>query len=250
MKKKILSGFCANGQHEGTKPSGKSGMPFPVCTCWTTCDCDCHTRITEMYESLGLPREEAMQNPEYSAYAKTQRDKFVMPDPVIVALDGLSNVGGGILPPVPEDAPTVPENGTLDPLGEPAPAPVVPRFAPTPTGRRARGQLEYDVLTVCIEYSNEEYDWELCTPKLVSERIGKKYAIEPPSTGAIDAVWNRWEALEFAVRDHKPSRFVRFRMTASVEVLERIKSEKKRAKKRQIAEQRRGIPRPPVRSKR
>jgi hypothetical protein len=245
VKKKLISGWCANGQHEGTKPRGKrSGLPFPVCTCWETCNCDCHTRITDMYLSLNLPREEAMQNPEYSEWVRADNARFVLPDPVYAHIPNHFNPDGVSVPLGDEEPSTGQQDSVLDALAGHTIARSEPRFAPTPTGRRARGQLEYDVLTVCIEYANEEYDWELCTPKLVSERIGKKYAIEPPSTGAIDAVWNRWEALEFAVRDHKPSRFVRFRMTASVEVLERIKAEKKRAKKRTIAEQRRGIPRP------
>src|SRR6478752_3298395 len=101
-KRTLVSGFCANGNHEGTKPRGKrSGMPFPICTCWTTCTCDCHVKITDMYASLGLPREEAMQNPEYAAWAAAERAKFVMPDPVLARYDGLSSPGDPI--PHPDD---------------------------------------------------------------------------------------------------------------------------------------------------
>jgi hypothetical protein len=246
-KKKLISGFCANGHHEGTKPkSKKTGLPFPICTCWTTCTCDCHEKVTAMYESLGLPREEAMQNPEYSEWARAERSRFVMPDPVYARIPVHSNIDGVMVHPSNEDPHTGQQDSVLGTLADAAPMPVAPSFGPTPTGRRARGQLEADVLKVCQEFSDGVYEWELCTPKLVSETIGKMYAVEPPSTGAIDAVWNRWEALEFAKRDRKPSHFVGFIGESSFIYLQSLKVQKKRAKKRQIAEQRRGIPRPPA----
>lgn len=244
-KKSLISGFCANGWHEGTKPKSKKGQPFAICKCWQTCTCECHSKITDMYESLGLPREEAMQNPEYLEVVRAERAQFVMPDPVLARYDGLSNDGGGFPHDGDEEPATGLEPGTLGTLDDTPPVPVAPRFAPTPTGRRARGQLEADVLKVCQEFVDEVYDWEICTPKLVAEQIGKRYTIEPPSTGAVDAVWNRWETLEFAKRDHKPSRFVGFTGESSFVHLESIKLAKKRAKKRGIAEQRRGIPRVP-----
>jgi hypothetical protein len=203
-----------------------------------------------MYTSLGLPREEAMQNPEYSEWARAERAKFVMPDPVIGVLPVHSNIDGGMVHPDHEGPYTGQVDGVLDALGDAAPAPALPSFGPTPTGRRARGQLEVDVLKVCQDFVDNVYEWELCTPKLVSETIGKMYAVEPPSTGAIDAVWNRWEALDFAKRDHKPSHFVGFTGDSTFVHLQTLKVSKKRAKKRMVAEQRRGIPRPPVRSKR
>lgn len=250
MKKKLISGFCANGFHEGTKPRGpKSGMPMAICTVWETCSCDCHVKITEMYESLNLPREEAMQNPEYVEWARAERAKFVMPDPVSSRFDGLSSIDGPIPHDDDEEAATGLGTGTLGTLPTRAPVPVVPRFAPTPTGRRARGQLEADVLKVCQDFYHNVFEWEFCTPKLVAEEIGRRHAIEPPSTGAIDAVWDRWLALGFAYRERKPSRFTGFVGSSDFSYLEGLKVQKKRAKKRQVAEQRRGIPRP-VRSKR
>jgi hypothetical protein len=252
VKKVLISGFCANGWHEGTKPKSKStGQPFAICTVWTTCTCHCHEQITDMYKSLGLPREEAMQNPEYSEWVKAEREKFVMPDPVLARFNGLFIPGGGILPLDDEDPVTGLEPATLGTLPEATPAPVVPAFAPTPTGRRARGQLEADVLKVCQDFVHNVFDWEICTPKLVAEEIGHRYAIEPPSTGAIDAVWNRWQELGFAWRDRKPSRFSGFVGPSEYTYLEGLKVSKKRQARRQIAEQRRGIPRPPKsRSKR
>jgi hypothetical protein len=243
VKKKILSGFCANGLHEATQPK-RGGQPMAICTCWETCGCQCHEKITSIYTSLNLPREPAEQNPEYVEWARAERSRFVMPDPIIGAYAAHSTGDGTIPHGEDEGSHTGQQDSALDPLAGGATVSGVPRFGPTPTGRRARGQLEADVLKVCQDFANNVFEWEICTPKLVAEEIGHRYTIEPPSTGAIDAVWNRWEELGFAKRDKKPSRFVSFEGDSSFVYLQSLKVGKKRAKKRAIAEQRRGIPRP------
>jgi hypothetical protein len=129
-----------------------------------------------------------------------------------------------------------------------APAPVIQRtFAPTPTGIRAKGQLENEVLAVCNDFAKGVYDWSDCTPKLVSEEIARKKAIEPPSTGAINAVWDRWEKLGFALQGKKPSRFVAFCVDGSLLTLEDMKLKAKRQRRLSQAESRRGALRPKAR---
>lgn len=245
------SGFCTpynplvSQGHEGSKPVSLSGVPLKVCDSWQDCPCYCHYEMDMMYEMTGMEREPAEQSPEYTAMkAKEHLATQIMLDSLAVKtaiLAPLSNVGDTI------DRPGIegPVDGTGDSAtGTPAAA-TAPRFNPTPTGRRARGQLEYDVLAVCRQFVDGVFDWEYCTPKNVSEEIGKVHAIEPPSTGAINAVWDRWERLEFATQDKKPSRFVTFSVDrASIDTLEQIKRQTKREKKRGQAEQKRGVLRP------
>lgn len=240
-KDKYQTGFCANKQCEGTKPKSHSGKPLKTCEFWETCPCSCHELITQMYQITGMDREPPEQSEEYLAWVRAERAQFVMPsvwdtDPV----DGLSSFDGTDTLPDDEGPVAVPVRAGNGASGA-APQPV---FAPTPTGRRARGQLEYDVLTVCTDFAANVFDWEICTPKAVSEEIGKRYAIEPPSTGAVNAVWDRWEKLDFAVQDKKPSRFIKFTGEHTVQHLELIKARVKREKKRGQAEAKRGSIRP------
>ncbi len=245
------TGFCtpynplsAQG-HEGSKPVSSNGTPLKICDFWQDCPCYCHYEMDLMYELTGMDREPAEQNPEYTTMVGVQHSVMQ------VMLDSLA-VKTAILAPLssaddPIDHPGIESavDGTGDSVTDTPATQPVPRFAPTPTGRRARGQLEYDVLTVCQDFAEDVFDWELCTPKNVSEEIGKRYAIEPPSTGAINAVWDRWERLEFATQDKKPSRFVKFNVNPpSSWALDKLKSQTKREKKRGVAEQRRGALRP------
>lgn len=242
---KYKTGFCNDigkpAQHEGTKPTDWKGQPMAVCTFWNTCPCECHAKITQMYELTGMDREPPEQPAEYLASIRADRSKFVMPSlydsPV---LDDLSMSGGTDTLPGDERAAA----GRGDAVPGTLAASPQPRFAPTPTGRRARGQLEYDVLAVCKDYVDLVFDWDFCTPKNVSEEIGKRYSVEPPSTGAINAVWDRWEKLGFATQDKKPSRFVAFLKQGDVQTLDRLKAQVKREKKRSTAEARRGTLRP------
>lgn len=247
-KLKYVTGFCANKQCEGTKPKSPSGAPMRTCEFWETCPCKCHAQITEMYELTGMDRESPEQSAEYLEWVRVQRHQFVMPSPFDVdPVAGLSSSDGTDTPLGDEGPVATPYGTPATPLSTGARHPVEPVFAPTPTGRRARGQLEYDVLQICDEYSRDVYEWEYCTPKLVAERIGKMNEAEPPSTGAINAVWDRWEKLGFAKQDKKPSRFVCFEVDGSIRTLEKMKVEVKRNKKRVQAEIRRGIPRPRAR---
>lgn len=234
--KLLRSGFCINGQCEGTKPTSPSGVPMIVCTAWDWCKCKCHKQISELYEMAGLPRETAT-NPDYHP---KKRDFWLPGDPETMPEEPLSSSDVVMAPGDMERPPTTPPSPARGTLA----AVPVRTFAPTPTGRRARGQLEYDVLSICRQFADLVFDWEFCTPKLVSEQIGRQYAIEPPSTGAINAVWDRWERLEFATQDKKPSRFVKFSGDGTESELDKMKLSIKRAKRRGEAELRRGI-RPP-----
>lgn len=235
------TGYCGNKQCEGTKPVNWQGTPMRICDMWETCPCACHALISEMCEMAEMERLLPEQSAEYLSHMREQRAGLIAPaeveldDPsILLVLDGTD--------PHPDtsEPPTVPPRAAGGLVSGAAPSPA-PRFIPTPTGRRARGQLEEDVREVCDDYAHDVYDWEYCTPKNVAERIAKKYAIEPPSTGAINAVWDRWEKLGFAKQDKKPSRFVSFEVDGSSATLEMLKSRVKREKRTTQREARHGV---------
>lgn len=243
-KNKYPTGFCANGQCEDTRPFNYKGDPLRICDFWQTCPCACHERVSQMYRMLDLPRADTEQMPEYTELLRQQRAEFVMPEPWELAESrALSNGAVGNAHPSDE--------GTVTGHGDSATGTFTPTFMPTPTGRRARGQLEFQVLKVCQEFVNDAYEWDMCLPKLVSERIATVEAVEPPSTGAIDAVWDRWQKLGFASRDKKPSRFVEFTGEGTEMELARLKYKAKQDKRRGISEARRNptLGRPTKRSK-
>lgn len=217
-RRKVTSGFCLSGWHEGTKPQGIKTCPF-----FDSCPCKCHKDIDKMFEQIGEDRI-LIENPRYSP--KRTRDYWMPGDPE------------------PDDdrieAPPLSVEST-EPDVEPA---LVRNDAPamvrTATGRRAKGSLEEEVRYVCEQFSNEVFDWDICSPKRVAEEIGKLNATEPPSTGAIQAVWNRWEALGFAKQDKKPARFVGFTDGSSQADLDAMKRADRMAKKRTKSRMKRG----------
>lgn len=232
VKARRITGQCSRKQCEGTKPVDWQGNPMSVCLMWEWCVCDCHALITRMYKEVGMDRLPPEQPPAYIARLREQEAKWDMPsvfDPLPAT--PLSTPGD----PNPQ---TIPREDVGDPVaprvgGSVAPAPAMPpRMQVTATGRRAKGTLESDVLVICIEFAGDVYEWEYCTPKLIAEEIGKRYAVEPPSTGAINAIWDRWEKLGFATQDKKPSRFVKFNLQGNQEInLVNLKAKVKRDKR-------------------
>jgi len=233
------TGLCINGQCEATKPKSPSGKPMPVCLSWDWCKCKCHKQITDMYQLAGLPREEPDQNPDFHP----DKGNFIMP---AVFADTPHNVlsssnGTGAHTDT-SDAVVTPSDALHATLEASLATGLMPAgVTPTPTGRKARGQLEMEVLEVCAEYSRNVFDWEACTPKNISEEIGKRNAAEPPSTGAIVEVFKRWDKLEFAVWDKKPIRLVKFLMDPSPQRLAELKVRAKREARRSKADLKRGI---------
>jgi hypothetical protein len=194
-----------------------------------------------MYADLGMDREPPEQSHEYLEHLREQQSKWDVPSLYdMPPVEPLSITGGTDAPSDTSERPTVPSRAA-EPLVSGTHGTVTRPPQLTPTGRRAKGTLEIDVLRVCEEFSRNEYEWEYCTPKNVAERIAKTYAIESPSTGAINAVWDRWEKLGFAVQDKKPSRFVRFEIDGSEATLNMLKMRTKRDKKRTQSEIKRGI---------
>lgn len=214
---KICTGFCNNinkpAQCEGTKP--RSGdVALITCPMWQTCPCECHWNIDEMFKITGLERK-AVPNPDYDP----PHSDFVIPE---YTADPLG------IPAVTDDdtsaAPVV--EPTLVAPHSPASVPLVARR--TETGRTARGGLEaqvWDALRTGTFPTPEPQ------PKHVSEWIAEKYKIPTPSSGAINAVWDRWEKFGFATQAKKPNRFTGFTGEGTWEELAKLKGKVKRETK-------------------
>lgn len=221
-RNKFMTGFCNDsgkiGAHEGTKPRGLKTCPF-----WEECPCSCHYGVDKLFAMTGMERIE-VPNPAY----QPDMGHFVMPyvpvsDPTTGAL-----VDGGGMTPSDHDRPVdaVPVASTT-PLAE----------RRTDTGRAARGGLEAQVWDACHNYPGED----AITPKQVGEWIAEKYKVPTPSSGAINAVWDRWEKLGFCEQAKKPNRFVGFIHEGTWEELARLKANAKREKRQTVVNQRRGI---------
>ena len=131
-------------------------------------------------------------------------------------------------------------DGTATAPFAPVPTPPPATFAPTPTGRAARGQLESWVLEQVTIWTVEGYDFP-CTPVWISREIGREQAIDPPSVGAISAVFDRWANLGFATIEKKPVRFSGFTLEGKTKGLDRMKAEVKRKQKFEKAAQKRTL---------
>lgn len=207
----LKSGPCSHSWCEGTRPVSWRGVPVQVCGNWQLCPCSCHDRVTRLFQLADSPRE-VMLNPEYRRPERT----FYMP---VFGVDyGLSSA---LLDAGAE---------TLDGVKR---APLVPRepgtFAPTPSGRAARGELESQVYEVVGEWMIQPEG--LCTPQFVSDEIARVQHVAPPSTGAISAVFDRWVAYGYAVTAKKPVRLVGLTDEGKTSGLEFLKLQFKRTRR-------------------
>lgn len=193
-----ITGFCGMGQHEGLKPRSYSGKPMKTCMRVVrnpyndrvaNCACKCHTDLDRMFEMMGMERY-VEQNPEYSP----EKPTYVMPtleERVALSIERRA-------------VPTV----TIEsPAPEHVPATVARVFTPTATGRAGRGELELWVKQACDAWVVVQPESQ-CTPQWISDSIARDQSIKAPSVGAINAVFERWTKLNFALIGRKPVRFV------------------------------------------
>lgn len=224
-RNKFTTGFCNNinkpAQCEGTKP--RSGnLPLPTCSMWEKCPCSCHFNVDKLFEATGMERR-LIPNPDYDP----PHDEFVMPEYEIDPVgDVAATLRGGI--DHPEDQRPVTANVA------PAATPLAQRR--TDTGRAARGGLEAQVWDICHRVLQDGS----ITPKIVADMIAEKYGIPTPSTGAINAVWDRWEKLGFATQAKKPNRLTGFTGEGTWEELSRMKAMSKHQKKDATSRAQRG----------
>lgn len=199
---KMRTGFCSDGHCEGTVSK------YKTCEFWQLCPCKCHTDIDKMFLLTGQTRVLA-DNPKYVR----PKSIYVMPE-VSTTFD-----------PIPVPTNNVPlESGHR-------------HFAPTPSGKRARGQLEQQVLEICEQFTKGLIEVEDLTPHVIAENIDE---VEPPSVGAIGAVFDRWVALGFARCEKKPVRFVSFTVDGLMYGLDHLKAKAKQANKMKQAADNRG----------
>lgn len=208
----IKTGFCLDGNCEGTNRKSPSGRSMKTCDFIETCPCNCHDELAKLFELTGQDRIVV----DSSGYAPEPRT-FWMPsdDP---------------LPVLSSD--TAPDTLAIieSPAPDRVPATIARTFTPTPTGRAARGELELWVKQQCDIWLIDE-PGEPCTPSYLAEEIARDQGITPPSVGAISAVFERWVKLGFAVIEKKPTRFVRYTEDGVKFGLEKMKAEAKKSKR-------------------
>lgn len=203
------TGFCGIGHCEGTSPVSPSGKPMKVCTFYEGCSCDCHKKFDRMYKMANETRR-IHQNPKYVPYTYPDLSEFLA---VQADDDAASIVGVGVTP-EPRERPSETAPGLLESART---------FTGTATGYRQRGQLEAEVQKVANRAMMGEFD-ELMTPQVIAEIIDPS---NPPSTGAIGAVFNRWERIGYAKIHRKPLYFQRLTVEGMRDGLEACKNRAK-----------------------
>lgn len=214
-KTTIPTGQCYAGWHEGTKARDWRGTPVRTCEQWQTCPCECHERITNMFQ-VGEQERVLIENPEYHTPERT----WYMP---VYGLDYGEGASSSVaLMDSPETLKRAAPIESTAVLGAPSRA-----FAPTPTGRTARGELEAQVLEVVTEWIIDPYC--TCTPRFISIEIARVQKIPEPSTGAVNAVLDRWVKYGYCILERTPTRFVALTEAGKIKGLAQIKIEYKRA---------------------
>ncbi|AMS03455.1 hypothetical protein SEA_BENCZKOWSKI14_62 [Gordonia phage Benczkowski14] len=207
-KSNYITGFCGTGAHEGLAPVSPSGKPMKVCTAHEICSCKCHITINKMYEMAGAKRKEH-GNPNYEP-----------PEPTWMGQIALARADSLIDPARPTQRPEQPAS-VAPTLSESART-----FEPTSTGTRARGQLEVEVQKVCIAYQAGKYDLDgPLTPAQVGLLIDPE---NPPSSGAIGAVFDRWSRIGYAQIHRRPIFFSGLTLDGMQLGLEAMKQKAKR----------------------
>lgn len=191
---KFKTGFCAVGSCEGVKINDAAGKVMKTCANWKNCSCECHVSYDQMFSMTQKERVPV----DNSGYV-TPKSPYSMPsleERVMMHAESKKTSA----PPVVVIASPAPDL---------VPVTIQRMFQPTPTGRSARGELESWVKRVCDEFLVEQYD-RPCSPAFVSESIEKNEGVKAPSVGAVNAVFERWIKLGFAVIEKKPTRFVAY----------------------------------------
>ena len=188
------SGFCSAGMHEGIAPKNLFGHALPTCRMESTqCSCSCHSTLDEMFRLSDMERITI----DKSGYIADHPEMF-MPDLTELAVKRASSQRA-----------TLAVERIESPAPDVVPATIARTFAPTPTGRAGKGELEQQVDAVCKVWAVDA-PGELCIPKWIASEIAQTYGIREPSVGAIGAVFDRWVELGYAECARKPVRFVAY----------------------------------------
>jgi hypothetical protein len=225
----LKSGFCSNGWCEGVAAKTWRGNPAPTCKFWENCPCFCHDMISRMFAESGMERILV----EKSAY-QVDDGGFKHPTEAERALWAAEKAARSRA--TTPDAPTVIES----PAPGIVPAIAARTFDPTATGRAARGELEQWVLEVTNVYAVDK-EPEPCTPQAIAIEIGRRQGISPPSSGAVNAVLNRWLEYKFAIVERKPTRFIGYTSAGINKGLDLLKEEYKTAERQRKDKMMRGV---------
>lgn len=205
-----VTGFCGTGACEGTAPRSMSGKPMKVCVAYEICTCNCHKTFNRMYETAGVDRQ-VHQNPEYVPIMGPDLSEYFT---VVKELEP-DFIGGASRHTIPPEKPSEIAPGLLESART---------FTGTPSGYRQRGQLEVEVQAICNRAMVGEFD-QLMTPVAIAELINPS---NPPSTGAIGAVFARWERIGYAIIHRKPLYFQSYTVDGMKHGLEALKRKGKR----------------------
>lgn len=218
---KYKTGFCQNGNCEGTAKRTVSGKPFATCKWWKRCPCDCHKTYDTMFSMSDMERQ-VVDNSGYSP----DLGEFKMP----TLEERIAAIASSMA--LSPTRPVVIES----PAPETVPVTLARTFAPTRSGRAARGELAQWVKTEVDIWVVDQPGYK-CTPAYVAEAIAKTQGFgKPPSVGAVDAVFKRWERIGFAEIGRKPTRFLKYTDKGIELGLEGCIEKSKRSKKLQAAE--------------
>lgn len=204
------TGFCGMGQHEGTAPVAYNGKPMKVCVAYEICTCSCHEKFNSMYKMANTERR-VHQNPNYEPVMHpSYAEYFSESEELLGTPMGAGSTTTRVMEKPSETAPGLLESARS--------------FTVTPSGYRQRGQLEVEVQQVCNRAMMGEFD-EHCTPQFIAQQIDPD---NPPSTGAIGAVFNRWERIGYAKIHRKPLYFQHLTVEGMRDGLEALKRKAKR----------------------
>jgi len=189
---KYKTGFCSNGFCEGKSvKSTLTGKAMKHCADWRTCGCTCHVEIDKLFIMTRNPRtfkDMSGYEPPISHYQMPTLEERA-------AMHAAQKNGAKEVEVIESPNPDL------------IPVTIKREFNETNTGRQGRGQLEYRVKEFCDAHLLAKSSAD-CTPKHVAQGIAEKYGIDPPSQGAVDAVFKRWDALGFAMIAKRPTRFI------------------------------------------
>lgn len=242
------TGHCHGGLHEGTKPRSASGTPMKTCQGFVAnatlekdakgkltgrridmkCGCDCHAMLDKMFEMAGMERV-MQENPEWHEPPELAKMRACLEDIRRDSADRALQSARKDVVVVQSQMPDI------------LPPDVVGTFSETPTGRKARGQLEDEVKKITDMWTAMNAgDLRPCTTVWIAEMIN---ADRPPSTGAITAVLERWAAYGFATMAKKPTRFTGYTPEGIRDGLHLMKSNYKIRKRQDDDRKNRGVSR-------
>lgn len=187
-----ITQHCANGSCEGTQKVSKLGAAFPQCRGQysyrgrlITCTHECHEMFRQLREITGIAADVAPVAIEQTSVL------------------GKLSVRNFLHAPLPTSG----ANAT-EPVDPTVVADANAPWKPTPSGQRARGQLEEQVRVEVMRFYNSNpqvIETIGLSPSLLAAAINKEH---PPSQGAVYAVMKRWERDNLVTLAEKPFRLV------------------------------------------